>query len=67
MRKNIEIYLTIGGSAIVGDADDELAPLMKIEFCNELSKVSDDEKIKAVKGALAGLGFHESRKAPLDA
>lgn len=58
MRKEIEIYTTIGGGAIAGDSTDELAPLLKISFCNELASLTDDEKIAAVKGALRALGYH---------
>ena len=45
MKHEYSIYLTISGGGVVGDSKDEDAALLKIEFCNESSNLSDEIKL----------------------
>lgn len=57
----IQPYLTFGGSAVGGDADDENAPLIRIDFYNELAALTDNEKLKVLRAALTSLGWEPER------
>lgn len=52
---NLSTYITISGVAVVGDAFDEDAPFIKLEFCNEAANLADHAKEHIAQGAASAL------------
>lgn len=48
----IETVLTVDGSVLAGDHDDEGAPLFKLTFHNEATGLSEECKLAMMKAAL---------------
>lgn len=49
----VSVYLNILKThAVIGDAEDEYAPLVKIEFCSEMRDLSDEKKLKVAQAVI---------------
>lgn len=53
----VRLFVTFGGKIIAGDVEDEDAPMLKLEFCNELAGIPEEDKFAAGRAALKALGF----------
>lgn len=51
------LLITFSGKIIAGDADDDDAPLLRLEFCNELANTPEEQKFAAGRAAMKALGF----------
>ena len=47
MTNTIEVYKRVNGSIVIGDAEDD-APLIVVEFHNEMQKLTDTQKFALV-------------------
>lgn len=61
----IRVIPQLNGNFYVGDAEDEDAPLLKVEFCNEAARLTEENKLRLARTIMLAFAdrFNEQAKA----